>query len=54
MPRGNGKKKSEDEERGNPVSLAPVPFEEAVGDLLKVKKPTTTAKKKTQKGKRTT
>jgi hypothetical protein len=36
-------------ERKEPVSLAPVPFEEAVADLLKVKKPQEKKKRKTSR-----
>lgn len=39
MPHTRKTSKKADREQGEPVSLAPVPYEEAVADLLKVKKP---------------
>ncbi len=46
MPHTKKTLKKADKERAEPVSLAPVPFEEAVTDLLKVKKPEGKAKPK--------
>jgi hypothetical protein len=46
------KKRDPEPEKGKPISLDPVPFEEAVADLLKVKPKKTTKRKSKPRQKR--